>query len=687
MSAFREGRGRRRESPRKRSGSRVRHRSRSGTRLPKRIFSPDSNYRSLYDAEPQVCERKLEELKDYIVCQMRFEEPHPYEDYTDKFFISQFRELQDGIERWSTDMTLDYDWDHNSVPGSVWQGPIIPKELVRYVEMVATEDPLFENDWENVIRDHVQRRLLLQAVMWKVLHVHVFSKLLFGASSAQEKMFDSADEVLVNVEGFTRTEIRSKTVRACLGSQIVTDDFYDEADTIAMKLTAMFRPILVLNDIGGFFLSQSTLQKNYHWFHNIVSVAGYLSICIRYSPTIFEWQLLQPNDFWSVHVDEPFSELKNKSHQQFDRSLKAATGGNEGSQSASRWATSVKVKIASSPGVSRHKRGDGTEFNQYNGTRVVKIQSQSAVFYCARQNPKKLAQYVAEKNGGVEVQTGTQGKAAKFGSWAAILKYGRSRTGGTDPPSAGKDSRESVRGGGYDDGDSPLITPAQGLENLTRRRKGLLGGSPGSGLTMAEESIFVSGWSKKLDWNIFAVLLMLVAFALLRGRGFNGQVDLVIKGNANWAQDSVKEVYSYTALPLATTLFSSAVSVWQHMAIPTANVIFQTKTAEEASRATSDMPHPVPPAETTTTIEPEEGTVLSVLLASLTNPFWSMTSSLWGYTEDLEANFAKDGEAKHEEAQPQKPFAKKQAKPTTLGANPPPTEDPQAKLLGTGPHY
>ena len=321
----------------------------------------------------------VSELSDYISVRTEFLEPHPSEDYTDQFYVNQFRELESGIQRWALDMTDGYNWDETLIPDRVWTTVNFSPEFINYVEAVACDDPLFEHDWETLLRNNVQRRLLLQAMMWKILEVQVFSKALFGASARQDRMFDSADEALISLDGFPRTEIRSKSVRACLRGEILTENFYEEVDQLAGQLAGMFRPINQLNHMGGLGIGQPTIQRSYNWFQNLVSVAAYLSICIQYSPTIFSWDSAQPNDLWSMNIREPVEDIKMRSYQQYDDRTKSKSQD----LLVARLHRSPRVKIAIAPGITRHKTGDGTEFSGWNAQRMIWIQDKSAVFYCA----------------------------------------------------------------------------------------------------------------------------------------------------------------------------------------------------------------------------------------------------------------------------------------------------------------
>lgn len=97
--------------------------------------------------------------------------------------------------------------------------------------------------------------------------------------------------------GFSRTALRSSTTRTILGKRTITQHFHEEVAHLTAKVALLFKPLT------DFLYSRPPkdghpnrkIADQYQALHNIVSVAAYLSICIRLSPTIFFFSHASPN--------------------------------------------------------------------------------------------------------------------------------------------------------------------------------------------------------------------------------------------------------------------------------------------------------------------------------------------------------------------------------------------------------
>lgn len=71
----------------------------------------------------------------------------------------------------------------------------------KYVEMVARPHPVGPSPWDTMLVSRRERRHLLVAVVLRMLHEHVFSELLFGASQEQAKILRNQDRDFVLEDG------------------------------------------------------------------------------------------------------------------------------------------------------------------------------------------------------------------------------------------------------------------------------------------------------------------------------------------------------------------------------------------------------------------------------------------------------------------------------------------------------
>jgi hypothetical protein len=107
--------------------------------------------------------------------------------------------------------------------------------------------------------------------------------------------------------GYHRTALRSQCIRNLLVDDILTPDFWPHVDQLTLQITTLMLPLLGVMD-KHFPASQANpLRSFYQDLHNIVASAGYLSIGIRWSASIFRFALPSPGEVWDLdqeHFDD-----------------------------------------------------------------------------------------------------------------------------------------------------------------------------------------------------------------------------------------------------------------------------------------------------------------------------------------------------------------------------------------------
>ena len=114
-----------------------------------------------------------------------------------------------------------------------------------------------------------------------------------------------------------RQQLRAQQVRTILGFGSITRNFHSEIAKLTAQITLLLQPLSEYlyalppnanKDDPSNTNPNPTIQEQYQVLHDIVSMAGYLSIAIRLSPTIFFFNSASPGDHWQdddhISVDE-----------------------------------------------------------------------------------------------------------------------------------------------------------------------------------------------------------------------------------------------------------------------------------------------------------------------------------------------------------------------------------------------
>ncbi|KAK3694856.1 hypothetical protein B0T22DRAFT_533829 [Podospora appendiculata] len=198
--------------------------------------------------------------------------------------------------------------------GSVWAARGFSEQFVYYAGLVARQDNL-AGGWDHLLTSRLHRKYLVMGVIAKVLETSVFDKLLFGASEAQLDVLAAEDEATLEVDGYHRTALRSRSVRVLMAGDTLTPFFWDDVDLLTMQLTRLLLPLIELLDEHFAASRDQSLRNIYQDLHHIVAEAAYLSIAIRWSKNIWRFSTPLPGQPWDMdqaHVDDSIYEFSKK---------------------------------------------------------------------------------------------------------------------------------------------------------------------------------------------------------------------------------------------------------------------------------------------------------------------------------------------------------------------------------------
>ncbi|KAB8304278.1 hypothetical protein EYC80_003690 [Monilinia laxa] len=222
--------------------------------------------------------------------------PHPEEDRSNEWFQNAyavlferilvfakdhfgFQELQQGFhEPWALDM---------------------PNEFLRYAELVAEPDPVV-GGWDEILRSAETRKFLIVGIIVRILEVKVFAPNLWGNTKEGEEFLHSLDRALLESEGYSRQQLRSRSIRTLLGGASLTPNFHADCSMLTAQVMLLFAPLFNYLTLPPASRTDIPLPTALHQsLHNIISSAAYLSICARISPTIIHLSHLVPGTPYS----------------------------------------------------------------------------------------------------------------------------------------------------------------------------------------------------------------------------------------------------------------------------------------------------------------------------------------------------------------------------------------------------
>ncbi|EPE03437.1 hypothetical protein F503_06610 [Ophiostoma piceae UAMH 11346] len=263
----------------------------------------------------------LDDMDGYKPLQMIFRLPaiSPGNELNDDWYDKLMRALRHLVEgfgdRFFGAMSVAprrTDFDSGIDANSPW-GFSLPDSFVLYASDVATTD---ENDggWDALLLEPVQRGSLIEGVLAKVLDEHVFADLLFGGTASQKELLSHLDSSMLDSDGYTRKLKRCEEVQRFLGDDTLTANFWDEVDRITAETAQMLMPIInlqrqilteslrkaKLDGLETVIRAPPGICAFYQDLFDIVSVAGYASLRMARSVSIFQIDFPEVDQLWDV---------------------------------------------------------------------------------------------------------------------------------------------------------------------------------------------------------------------------------------------------------------------------------------------------------------------------------------------------------------------------------------------------
>ncbi|KAK3984866.1 hypothetical protein QBC44DRAFT_387184, partial [Cladorrhinum sp. PSN332] len=229
----------------------------------------------------------------------------PGEEEEDVWFKNTYNHLFLRVESFTKKYFDLGDIDPHQYHGRyVWLEDL-PNELLGFAKAAARQDNLV-GGWDGLLTVSTYRRCLVMAIFAKVLEKYVFDELLFGGRKDQFLMLSSQDESLVGLEGYQRSDLRARTVRATLRNKTLTPFFWACVDRVSMQIMTLLTPLVLVLDKHFPDSNLNSLRSMHQDIHAIVAQAGYFQIGTAWSHDIFRysWPFLgQTWDLEQVHYD------------------------------------------------------------------------------------------------------------------------------------------------------------------------------------------------------------------------------------------------------------------------------------------------------------------------------------------------------------------------------------------------
>jgi len=276
----------------------------------------------------------------------------------------------------------------------------------------------------------------------------------------------------LTILGFSRTALRSATVRTIVGNAPTTERFHPEVARLTAQVMLLFKPLVdymhAIPPPPGVVVP--SIKHHYQALHNIIAQAAYLSICIRLSPTIFHTSHLSPGanyedeeqhsmspPIWAASKNAvlrvwkkkkaPYEEARRIAVEAVELNKPLVTDhpvrirAEAALQAANRALHDLKgptqthramVKIAVWPNVRRYSPGSGEEGGEEDGFRILSLTYAGALYYYGEQGrapaqKEKLLEFVKEKQkrygSGSATSTALQYVAAGVAAAGGALIY------------------------------------------------------------------------------------------------------------------------------------------------------------------------------------------------------------------------------------------------------------------------
>ncbi|KAI5467540.1 hypothetical protein BGZ63DRAFT_430975 [Mariannaea sp. PMI_226] len=334
---------------------------------------------------------KMKGFDQFIPTRRSFLFEQIVQDYSGEFFEGHFSDLfveiqtlasrafsPGGNDDGKTDVATFSPWLQNH-----------RDEFLKYVQLIAQPDPLTKQ-WATLLRSNTERPSLIVAVIMRILDTHVFSSLLFGADPEHWSILQLTDVSLVDAEGFQRSNLRAHTNRVHLETTGgLPPFFWSEVDRLSVQILTLLLPSFEwTTELKEWQSSPPSVNELYQWLHDVISYAGWLSICTRVSPGIIEYIWITPGDRYyldQINFTQEADEL-SQALPQGHRQQRIATANVDDAMK--------RVKISMTPRIVRHMPCIGVDVRM-PGTEVHTLMQPHVVCYEGSGFNQRDTKYIA----------------------------------------------------------------------------------------------------------------------------------------------------------------------------------------------------------------------------------------------------------------------------------------------------
>ncbi|KJR80846.1 uncharacterized protein SPSK_05170 [Sporothrix schenckii 1099-18] len=287
---------------------------------------------------------------------------------------------------------------------SPWAAADLSPAFIYYAGEIACPDPLDGtrgSSWDALLEDARQRAFVAQGVLAKTLDEHVFSALLFGGTAEQQDALGQWDRIMLKDEGYLRKFKRCEEVQYYLGAEaggrVLTPFFWAEVARVTAHTAQLLLPLLNLQRALSENASQApSLPVFYQRLHDVVALAGYASLCMAWSPSIFQVEFPLPGAPWEVDQereadDYVYARSEAKALAAEAAEAAAAGGGQVGdarysdSDKRATYIHAAKIKIVLWPRIARLRPfWNSRRTDVRSATQTILTKSHNAYYYGAQ---------------------------------------------------------------------------------------------------------------------------------------------------------------------------------------------------------------------------------------------------------------------------------------------------------------
>lgn len=287
-----------------------------------------------------------------------------------------------------------------SPASSPWADPALSSAFLYYASEVARQDRHDgDGGWDALLADPRQRAFLAQGVLAKTLDEHVFAALLFGGTAGQQDALGHWDRIMLKEEGYLRKFKRCEEVQYFLGGgaggHVVTPFFWAEVARVTVHTAQLLLPLLNVQRARTGKGTQGpapapSLPVFYQRLHDVVALAGYASLCMAWSTSIFQVDFPEPGMPWEVDQEREADEHVYAVSEAKALAAVAAAASTEphgmlGGNKQLAYIHAAKVKIVLWPRIARLKpHWNLRRTDVRSATEIILTKSHNAYYYGVR---------------------------------------------------------------------------------------------------------------------------------------------------------------------------------------------------------------------------------------------------------------------------------------------------------------